>query len=177
MDAGTNRLPDAGICERTNTDEAETLQSNDKAGARKGDAQTDAFGRLTVSGDSARTLERTMNKAQSATLSFAFMAIFAVNFPYVLPRYYKGSHRPVGSPTVKVHVPASDSAALTVPVIEPTDGFRETGQRVSVYLRNGYRDDEIQFAPRLTLSLLLGFGVLYVIITRITTRPPAPTPR
>ena len=118
-----------------------------------------------------------MNKAQSATLSFAFMAIFAVNFPYVLPRYYKGSHHPVGSPTVKVHVPASDSEALTVPVINRSDDFRETGQRVTVYLRNGYRDDEIQFAPRLTLSLLLGFGILYVIITRITTRPPTPTPK
>ena len=118
-----------------------------------------------------------MNKAQTAILLIACIAIFAVNFPYVLPRYYKGVQHVVTSPTVSVYVPHPNSSTPTVPVINTNEGFAETGQRVLVYLRNGYRDDEIQFAPRLTLSLLLFFGFLYAVITRITMRPAAPTPK
>lgn len=118
-----------------------------------------------------------MNKAQAATLAFACIAIFAVNFPYVLPRYYKDVQHAVGSELVSVYVPHSDSSTVTVPVTDSANNFSETGQRVSVYLRNGYRDDEIQFAPRLTLALLVGFGSLYVIITRITVKRVAPIPK
>ena len=117
-----------------------------------------------------------MNKAQTATLLIACIGIFAVNFPYILPRYYKGLYHVVGSPTVSVHVP-HDSSTLAVPVTNLNDTASETGQHVAVYLRNGYRDDEIQFAPRLTLALLLSFSILYAIITRITMRLPTPTPK
>ena len=117
-----------------------------------------------------------MNKPQTATLLIACIAMLAVNFPYILPRYYKGFYHVVGSPTVSVRVPR-DSSTLTVPVTNLNDTTSEPGQHVAVYLRNGYRDDEIQFAPRLTVSLLLSFGILYAIITRITTRLSTRTPK
>lgn len=111
-----------------------------------------------------------MKKAQTATLLVACIAILAVNLPYALPSFYKGAQQPVGSQLVAVYVPDPDSSALTVPVTNPRNGFSETGQRVSVYLRNDYRDDEIQLAPRLTLALVLGFSFLYATVTRFTIR-------
>ena len=113
-----------------------------------------------------------MNKAQRATLAIAWFAIFAVNLPYVIPHsyYYKGVQHVVNSPTVAVYVSDPDPSIPTVPVINPGNNFSETGQRVSVSLRNDYHENEIQFAPRLTLSLLMGFGLLFAIITRVTAR-------
>jgi len=113
-----------------------------------------------------------MNKAQKITLSIAFFAVLAVNLPYLIPHsyYYKGVQHGVGTPTVAVYVSDHDPSIPTVPVVNPGNNFSETGQRVSVYLRNDYQDGEIRFAPRLTLVLLLGFGILFAIITRITTR-------
>ena len=117
-----------------------------------------------------------LKKVQTATIAIALIAIIAINLPYVFPRFYKGVQHDVGSKTVSVYVFDSDLHALSVPVIDPNKNFAETGQRVSVFLRNNYRDDEIQHPPRLTLAILLGFTIFYVIITRVGKKPSSNPP-
>jgi hypothetical protein len=41
---------------------------------------------------------------------------------------------------------------------------------VAVYIRSGFRDHEIQRTPRLTLALLLTFGGIFALVTRLTDR-------
>jgi hypothetical protein len=111
-----------------------------------------------------------MNNAQRATLLIGWIVLLAVNASDVFPRVYKGRHHVVGTETVSVYVPDSDPSRVTVPITNPSASFSETGQRVAVYVRNGYRDDEIQRTPRVTALLLLGFVLVYAIVTRITTK-------
>src|SRR5213592_957240 len=109
-----------------------------------------------------------MNKAQRVTISIACIAIFAVNCSFIFPRFYMGRYHAVGPDTVSVRLATPESTSPTVLI-------SETGQRVAVYLSNGYRNNEIQFAPRLTLALLVGFGLMYAIASRITGRSCVPT--
>ena len=115
-----------------------------------------------------------MNIAQTAVLSIASLAIFAVNFLDALPFYYKGVQHPVGSNIVTVYVPHGGSSIPALPVMlrsaNPADGYSDTGQRVEVWLRNNYREDAIHRTPRKTIAILMCFGVLYPIISRVTAR-------
>ena len=117
-----------------------------------------------------------MNTAQTVVLSIASIAIFAVNFLDALPIYYKGVQHPVGSNIVKVYVPHGGSSFPALPVMLPSanpgDGHSDTGQRIEVWLRNNYREDAIHRAPRKTIAILICFGVLYSIISRVTARKP-----
>ena len=114
-----------------------------------------------------------MNKAQRITVWIACVAIFAVNFPQILPHYYYGVQRPVGSEIVSVYVPDPDSSALTVAVTNPRNNFADTGQRVAVYLRTNYRAVEVPRGPRLTIALLLCFAILYAIVSRVSIKQPS----
>jgi hypothetical protein len=108
-----------------------------------------------------------MNNAQRTTLVIGWLAIFVINLSDASPRMFKGWGHLVGPETVSVRVPGPDSSTMTVPVMRVADGFQETGQRVEVYVRNGYRADEIQHAPRLTIIVLVAFALSYAIAGRI----------
>jgi hypothetical protein len=101
-----------------------------------------------------------------AILVLACLSIFTVNLICALPRFHIGIGHLLGEETVRVlELPASSSLTYTVPVQSFSEGHPETGQRVRVLIGNNYREDEIQFAPRVTLVLLLFFGWLYAVTT------------
>jgi len=109
-----------------------------------------------------------MNNAQKATLLIAWIVLLTVNASEIFPRVYKGRHHLVGTETVSVYVPDSDPSGVTVPITDPSANFSETGRRGRVYVRNDYRDVEIQRTPRVTTLLLLGSVIVYATVTRIT---------
>lgn len=111
-----------------------------------------------------------MNKAQIAVLLTAAVAVGCVNLLAVIPYFHKGVQHPVGSDAVSVYLPRADSSVPTVPIMQtPTnsnEAFTDTGQRVTVYLRNSYHEAEMRRYPKMTLSLFLVFGIIYFIASR-----------
>lgn len=120
-----------------------------------------------------------MNKAQISVLLIAAAAIFLVNLPGAIPSsyFYKGVQHPVGSDTVSVYSTGANSEAPAVPIIKvpanPNEASVNTGQFVAVYVRNDYRDGDVNRIPRVTLSILFGFALLYRIVSWVTHRRPA----
>lgn len=123
-----------------------------------------------------------MKKArlQLCFLLLAIVALIGVNLPMAFPLFYrsvKGTQHAVGPDIVSVYLSAPDYSVPLVSVRQgasanPNESLAETGQRVSVYLRNNYREKEIYYAPRLTLWIILGFGTGFCIINWMTGRKP-----
>ena len=99
-----------------------------------------------------------MRRLRLAVWIVGLGAISVVNAVGAFPRYYKGEQHPVGSDVVSVYTPEGSDGEVTVPVKEwrhENGSFVETGSRVRVYLRNGYKDDVIEWYPRVTLGILV----------------------
>jgi len=110
-------------------------------------------------------------------------AIAFLNFVGALPRMYIGVGHQVGSDIVKV-VRADDSDGnvlrsgqrvdLSMPVFE-SGSSTPTGQRVIVYLHNSYKDEKIEWYPRMTLCILGGTVLLNLIFWLTERKNPEPS--
>jgi len=90
--------------------------------------------------------------------------VLGVNAIGALPRVYKGVQHPVGHEIVSVFIPSGEQRDILTPVEDvKTNGFRDTGQRVQVYLRNGYKDDIVTFYPRITVLVLLAMAFIHAL--------------
>jgi hypothetical protein len=90
--------------------------------------------------------------------------VLGVNAIGAFPRVYKGVQHPVGHEIVSVYIPSGTERDMLTPVEEVSDhGFRDTGERVQVFLRNGYKDDAVTFYPRITVLVLLAMAFIHVL--------------
>ena len=78
---------------------------------------------------------------------------------------YKGLAHAVGPDVVQVYEPSALGGDPAIPVVHVGNPNTDTGQRVVVYIRNDYREDEIQSAPRRTLKLLGFLVVIYFLVS------------
>ncbi len=111
---------------------------------------------------------------QKTNLIVAAILILGVNVvgaspkKYINPAMYKGEQHSVGADIVSVYLPTPDSKnAIPIPVqtfAASSVGFVDTGQRVSVYLRNGYKDDLIAYYPRATLIITAVAGAGHLLL-------------
>jgi hypothetical protein len=93
-----------------------------------------------------------------------------VNISGAMRPMYKGVQKQVGTDLVQVYAFTDGSNEIPIPVKKwsspnPNDvngTFVETGEKVQVYLRNDYKDDDIIFWPRRTLWILGVTIVLYL---------------
>lgn len=70
---------------------------------------------------------------------------------------------PIGPSYVSVYIIGKEAALSVVPVQRVTsNAFLDTGQRVSVYLRNDYCSADGWTAPKLTL-LIIAFSILFYL--------------
>jgi hypothetical protein len=123
----------------------------------------------------------TKPQLQFSILLLGTAALFFVNLPDALPfSAYKGAQHAVGSDVVQVYTPPSDPSVPTVAVTRtaknPGEKDADTGERVTVYLRNSYREDAIHRSPQRTLLVLLGCVVLYGIASLVKSRKPTDPP-
>ncbi len=97
-----------------------------------------------------------MRRIRLGTWILGLGAAAALNAWGSLPRVYKGEFRPVGEDVVSVYTPGGSDGEPTVPVVRlEGGGFKDTGERVRVFLRNDYRwDGDAQWYPRATLCIL-----------------------
>jgi hypothetical protein len=112
-----------------------------------------------------------MSRAQIIVLLLAAVVVSAINIPDALPQFHKVSRQPVGAETVSAYVPDAVPFAPTV-AVQQIRGARDgtppaAGERVAVFIRSGYRDEEVQRAPRLTLATLVAFGGIFCLVTRL----------
>jgi hypothetical protein len=90
--------------------------------------------------------------------------VVGVNAVGALPRVYKGVQHPVGHETVSVYTPSGEERDVLTPIVNVSErGFSDTGQRVQVYLRNGYKDDIVTFYPRVTVLVLLAMALIHIL--------------
>ena len=111
---------------------------------------------------------------QKANLIVAATLVLGVNLVGASPRkctspaMYKGEQHTVGADVVSVYLPTPHVAdAIQIPVqtlTDPQAGFGDTGQRVNVYLRNGYKDDLITYYPRTTLFIAAAAGAFHLLL-------------
>ena len=106
---------------------------------------------------------------QKANLILAAVLVLGTNLvgamprKYTSPALYKGEQHSVGSDSVAVYLPTPDTkGAIQVPVQQA--GFVDTGQRVHVYLRNGYKDELIAYYPRATLLIVGAAGAVHLLL-------------
>jgi len=93
-----------------------------------------------------------------------------VNISGAMRPMYKGVQEQVGTDLVQVYAFTDGSNEIPIPVKKwsspnPNDvngSIVETGEKVQVYLRNNYKDDDIIFWPRRTLWILGVTIVLYL---------------
>ena len=108
---------------------------------------------------------RVMRFLQNSILICGVILIWWVNNSPGL--IYKGLMHAIGPEVVTVYEPSSLGGDPTIPVVHVGDPNTDTGQRVVVYIRNDYRDDEIQSAPRRTLKLLGFLVVIYSLVSLV----------
>jgi hypothetical protein len=111
---------------------------------------------------------------QKANLVFAAVLVLGINVvgasprKYTNPIMYKREQHSVGPGIVSVYLPTPDvKDAIQTPVqtiAEPEAGFLDTGQRVCVYLRTGYKDDLITYYPRATLLVVVAAGAIHLLL-------------
>jgi hypothetical protein len=109
-------------------------------------------------------LLRTLN------LSFGIAMILAVNAVGSLPKFYKGVQHQVGPELVSVYSPEGNRHEILTRIQThgmSGTGFIDTGQSVQVYLRNGYKDDEILYYPRWTFLIAMCMVVNHLALTLI----------
>jgi hypothetical protein len=83
-------------------------------------------------------------------------AIALVNTELFMP-HYKGVQHAVGHDVASVYTPhGSDS-----PLVPVESDSNDTGQRVHVYIKNSYRDDDIRRSHTLTITVLVTSVALY----------------
>ena len=111
-----------------------------------------------------RKLIRTLN------LSFGIALILAINVIGALPRILPGVQHPVGPEIVSVYISNGEPNEMLTPVKSVEEGFKNTGQRVCVYLVNRYKDDSITFYPRWTLVVALAMAIIHTL-TLIPWKP------
>lgn len=115
-----------------------------------------------------------LNLLRTLNMSCGIALILAVNVVGALPKTYKGIQHPVGPGLVSVYTQDDDSDAQPVPVQAwggYEAGFKDTGQRVTVYLFNGYKDDEIEFYPRRTILIAICMVVIHLVLKVIPSKP------
>ena len=95
------------------------------------------------------------------------IALVLVNTDLSMPRY-KGVQHSVGSDIASVYTADDDSSAPLVPIQRlqidsknQSSSLSDTGQRVHVYIKNTYRDDDIRRAHSATIRVLVFFVLLY----------------
>ena len=92
-----------------------------------------------------------------------FFSILAINLVSLLPRIHQGDQHPVGEDVVSVVPYRSDSDIRSVQIKELNSSIPLVpDQRVHVYLRYAYEDNQNLWFPKLTTILLLGFSLIYV---------------
>lgn len=105
--------------------------------------------------------------------------ILAFNAVGAIPPIYKGVQHQVGPELVSVYSSEGDSHEILtrVQTLSGT-GFVDTGQGVQVYLRNGYKDDEILYYPRWTFIIAMCMVVNHLALTQVLSmsRPTAESP-
>jgi hypothetical protein len=91
-----------------------------------------------------------------------FLSILVINLVSFLPRFHKGDQHSVGEDVVSVVPYRSDSDIRSVPIKE-LNGSKPLGpdQRVNVYLRYVYEDNQNLWFPKLTTILLLSCSLIY----------------
>jgi hypothetical protein len=110
---------------------------------------------------------------QKANLICATLLVLSIDVvgatprKYTNPVMYKGEQHSVGPDIASVYLPTAgvkDAIQIPVQTTEPRAGFVDTGQRVYVYLRNGYKDDLISYCPRTTLVLAMAAGAVHLLL-------------
>src|SRR5258708_3142718 len=91
------------------------------------------------------------------------IALVVVNTDLFMP-HFKGVQHAVGSDVVSVYTADDDRSAASVPLqrleVAPNNqssSLSDTGQRVHVYIKNTYRDDDIRRAHSRSLKVLMFF--------------------
>jgi hypothetical protein len=98
--------------------------------------------------------------------------VLAVNAIGAVPRVYKGVQHPVGHENISIYVPSGEERDMLTPVEEVSNrGIRDTGVRVQVYVRNGYKDDIVAFYPRVTVLVLLAMALIHLLLKVLADRP------
>jgi hypothetical protein len=94
---------------------------------------------------------------------------------YVDPIAYKGVQNQIGPGIVSVYLPQKDHDREPLTPVQGSAstalaGLPDTGQRVLVFLRSGYKDDIINFYPRVTLLTLAAMFSIHVLLSRLIRR-------